>query len=172
MNLNVEVKGIGHFEDTGTARQLALKVGIDPSVLSGLRNGKRGLSLKDARTLAPYFQTQAIGLYVDSQAALVKSRVAEGEAGKALRGLASVMEELQDLPEEDLAAEGKELRKSLSALAALVAEVLEPTDDEAPEEDTGTKKPKIAKKSRDGYGKAIEQETGKVNRDAYGKRLK
>ncbi len=167
--MNVFVPGIGHFEDTGTARQMALKVGIDPSVLSGLRNGKRALSLKDARSLAPMFQTRPIGLYVDSQAVLVKSRVAEGEPGKALRGLASVMEELKALPEEDLAAEGKELRKSLADLAALVAEALDagkPEDDEEP-----TKKPKTAKKSRDGFGVAVTEDTGKIERDGYGKRI-
>lgn len=170
MDLNVDIKGIGHFSDTGTARQMALKVGIEPSVLSGLRTGTRALSLKDARTLAPMFQTQPIGLYVESQAAVCKGRIEAGEAGKALRGLGSVMEQLQALPEEELAAEGKELRKSLSALAALVAGVLEP--DEEPEEDTGAKKPKAAKKSkRDAHGVAVTEDTGKVQRDAHGVRI-
>jgi hypothetical protein len=169
MDLNVDIKGIGHFSDTGTARQMALKVGIEPSVLSGLRTGTRGLSLKDARTLAPMFQTRPIGLYVDSQAAVLKSRIEAGEAGKALRGLASVMEELKALPEEDLAAEGKELRKSLADLAALVAEALDagkPEDDEEP-----TKKPKTAKKSRDAFGVAVTEDTDRVQRDGYGKRI-
>jgi transcriptional regulator with XRE-family HTH domain len=170
MKLNVEIPGIGHFEETGTARRMAKKAGISPAVLSGLRNGTRGLSIPDAKTLAPMFKTQPVGLYVESQHAVLKSRIEAGDGAAALRGLASVMDQLKALPEEELAAEGKDLRKALTALAALVAEALADDKDEPAEEPT--KKPVAAKKSRDAFGKAVQQETGKVERDAYGKRLK
>jgi hypothetical protein len=173
MNLNVEIPGIGHFEKIGTARRMAEKAGLSPSVLSGLRTGTRGLSLPDARTLAPMFKTQPVGLYVESQHAVCKGRIEAGDGAAALRGLASVMDQLKALPEEELAAEGKDLRKALTALAALVAEALADDKDEPTEDDEApAKKPVAANKSRDAFGKAVQQETGKVERDAYGKRMK
>ncbi len=172
MKLNMQIPGIGRFDKRGTAQKVADKAGIEPTVLAAFRTGRLGLSLKNARKLAPVFETQPVGLYVESQRRAIKGRIENGERAAALRAAAVVLEELEKISVAELGEEGDELVDAVRALEKLIADSLtgepEDEDDEKP-----TKKPVAAKKSsRDAFGKAVQQETGKVKRDAYGKRLK
>jgi transcriptional regulator with XRE-family HTH domain len=178
LKLNMEIPGIGRFDQRGTAQKVADKAGIEPTVLAAFRTGRLGLSLKNARKLAPVFESdKPVSLYVESQRRAIKTKIEAGERAAALRAAAVVLEELQKISPEELGAEGDELLDAVKALERIIADSLtgEPDeDDEAPEEDTGTKKPKAAKKSRrDPFGKKVGTEgSGGIRRDGYGKRLK
>jgi transcriptional regulator with XRE-family HTH domain len=170
----MDIPGIGRFDKRGTAQKVADKAGIEPTVLAAFRTGRLGLSLKNARKLAPVFESKPVALYVESQRRAIKGRIENGERAAALRAAAVVLEELEKISVAELGEEGDELVEAVRALEKLIAESLtgEPDeDDEAPEEDTGTKKPKAAKKSRDAFGKAVTQEARKIERDGYGKRI-
>ncbi len=168
MKLELSIKGINSLDGHGAGRRISRATGVSDPVLSGLKHGKRGISLKDARKLAPAFESdKPVSLYVESQRRALKTKIEAGERAGALRAAAVVLEELQKISVAELGEEGDELVEAVKALEKLIADSLtgEPTEDD--------EEPKAAKKSsRDAFGKAVQQETGKVERDAYGKRLK
>ncbi len=173
MKMDLSIKGINSLNDHGAGRRISRATGVSDPVISALKHGKRGIGLKDARKLAPAFETnKPVALYVLSQKNAIKGRIENGERAAALRGAAVVLEELQKIPPEELGAEGDELLDAVKALEKIIADSLtgEPDDkdDEAPA------KPKAAKKSRrDPFGKKVGTEgSGEILRDAYGKRLK
>lgn len=169
MKLDLSIKGINSLDGHGAGRRISRATGVSDPVISSLKHGRRGISLKDARKLAPAFESdKPVSLYVLSQKNAIKGRIENGERAAALRGAAVVLEELQKISPEELGEEGDELVEAVRALEKLIADSLTGEPEEEP-----TKKPKAAKKSRrDAFGKAVQQETGKVERDGYGKRLK
>lgn len=173
MKMDLSIKGINSLNDHGAGRRISRATGVSDPVISALKHGKRGIGLKDARKLAPAFDSdKPVALYVESQRRAIKGRIENGERAAALRGAAVVLEELQKVPPEELGAEGDELLMTVRALEKLIADSLTGEPDEAPEEDTGAKKPKTAKKSRrDAFGVAVTEETDKIERDGYGKRI-
>ncbi len=173
LKLNMDIPGIGRFDKRGTAQKVADKAGIEPTVLAAFRTGRLGLSLKNARKLAPVFESdKPVSLYVESQRRAIKGRIENGERAAALRAAAVVLEELQKISPEELGAEGDELLDAVKALEKIIADSLTGEPDEALEEEP-KKKPVAAKKSRrDPFGKNVREGSGGIRRDAYGKRLK
>lgn len=157
MKLNMEIPGIGRFDQRGVAQKVADKAGIEPTVLAAFRTGRLGLSLKNARKLAPAFESdKPVALYVESQRRALKTKIEAGERAGALRAAAVVLEELEKISVAELGEEGDELVDAVRALEKLIADSLtsEPTEDEEDPEDPA-KKPVVAKKSRDAFGKRI-----------------
>lgn len=160
--------GINRYSDKLTTKEVSEKSGVDVSNLRNAIRGNRGLSLKASRQVAPLFDADPLSLYVESQCRAIKTKLEKGE-GKAavLRAVAAVHDELKGLTRQELTDAGEELRAAVVELTELAEEALK-ADDIAPDVPA---KDKAAKKSRDAAGRRYEEPSGKVERDALGKRM-
>lgn len=170
--------------------EMARKSQVNRRNLQAAIEGLRGLSMPVSKAVAQVYGTDAITLYVLSQAKSLGRKADEGDTPAVLRGMAGVMDELGKQKEEDLVAGGADLANAIHELNALLlrarAKALtfaKPArTQDGPE--TATLSDQTlrdafgavrryesgAKKSRDVFGVAIPQGTG-AERDGYGRKM-
>lgn len=105
---------------TMTIAELARKSGVDRANLRNAIEGLRGFSVPVAKAVAQVYGTDAIALYVMSQAKALENKAEAGEYPTVLRGVAGVIDELGKQKEEDLAAGGADLANAIHELNALL----------------------------------------------------
>lgn len=169
--------------------ELARKSGVDRGNLWTAIEGRRGFSMPVAKAVAPVFGTDAIALYVMSQAKSLEKKDEAGDTPAVLRGIASIVGELRKQSEEDLAAGGADLVTAMLQLHALLlraqataltfakpantADAAETTtlSDQILRDAFGSvqRHQKVTKAARDAFGMRGTNGTG-AERDGYGRK--